>query len=77
MTRRLSVCLAMLVTVTALLVASPLAGPSTETTKGGTLRVSSFADLDFVDPALVYDPWSWEIAYATCAKRATTPTLQA
>jgi peptide/nickel transport system substrate-binding protein len=73
MTRRLSVCLAMLVTVTALLVASPLAGPSTETTKGGTLRVSSFADLDLVDPALVYDPWSWEIGYATCAKLFNYP----
>jgi peptide/nickel transport system substrate-binding protein len=76
MTRRLSVSLAMLVIGTAMLVASPLAGLTAETPKGGTLRVSSFADLDFVDPALVYDPWSWEIGYATCAKLFNYPDAE-
>jgi ABC-type oligopeptide transport system substrate-binding subunit len=35
--------------------------------KGGTLRWSSFLDVDFVDPALGYTPRSWMLANATCA----------
>jgi ABC-type oligopeptide transport system substrate-binding subunit len=44
-----------------------------EAPRGGTLRVSSFADLDYVDPALAYGTTSWQIVYATCAKLFNYP----
>jgi peptide/nickel transport system substrate-binding protein len=73
MSRRLSVSLAMLVTGAALLVASALAGPTGEAPKGGTLRYSLGADVDFVDPALAYFARSWPIGFATCAKLFNYP----
>jgi ABC-type oligopeptide transport system substrate-binding subunit len=65
--------LALLVAGAALLVASAVASSVAETPKGGTLRMSRFSDVDFVDPALAYSPWSWEIEYATCAKLFNYP----
>ena len=79
MSRRLALTLAMLVVGMALLVASGVARPAgsastaAEVRKGGTLRLSRFSDVDFVDPALAYAPWSWAIGYATCAKLFNYP----
>ena len=70
---RLSLSLAMLVIGTALLGASAVASTSGEAPKGGTLRMSRFSDVDFVDTALAYTSWSWEIGYATCAKLFNYP----
>jgi peptide/nickel transport system substrate-binding protein len=53
--------------------AQPHVSLAGEAPKGGTLRVSRFSDVDFVDPALAYYPWSWEIGYATCAKLFNYP----
>jgi hypothetical protein len=71
-TRGLSLPVAILVTGAAVLGAAGLARPSAGTTaaeapRGGTLRVSSFADVEFVDTALAYDTTAWVVAYATCA----------
>ena len=54
-----------------LLGASALAGSGAGAPKGGTLRV--LADVSSVDPALAYDPVSWAIGYATCAKLFNYP----
>ncbi len=34
---------------------------------GGTLRIVSTVDVDFMDPALAYGPLSWQLLQATCA----------
>jgi ABC-type oligopeptide transport system substrate-binding subunit len=76
MTRRLSLSLAMLATGVALLVAAGIAhsaGSAATAPKGGTLRMSNPVDVDFVDPALAYRPYSWPIGYATCAKLFNYP----
>jgi ABC-type oligopeptide transport system substrate-binding subunit len=73
MTRRLLASLGMLAVGTALVVASAVAGPGGEAQKGGTLRMARHTDVDYVDPALAYAPWSWEIMYATCAKLFNYP----
>ena len=73
MTRRLSLSLAMLITGMALLVASAVAGLASETRKGGTLRMSTPSDVDYVDPALAYFGHEWQIGYATCAKLFNYP----
>jgi ABC-type oligopeptide transport system substrate-binding subunit len=73
MTRRLSLALVVFLGGTALLVAPTMSAPAADTPRGGTLRVSRFSDVDFVDPALAYYPWSWEIGYATCAKLFNYP----
>jgi peptide/nickel transport system substrate-binding protein len=44
-----------------------------EARKGGTLRLSRYADVDYVDPALAYAPYSWPILFATCAKLFNHP----
>jgi ABC-type oligopeptide transport system substrate-binding subunit len=67
MTRKLWHSLAMLAAGAALCGAAA-AHTTGEAPKGGTLRVSSFADLDFVDPALAYSVTSFQVEYATCAK---------
>ena len=69
MTRRLSPALAMLVAGVALLAAAAAPGGSgaVEGRKGGTLRLASVDDVT-VDTALAYDPTSWPIQVATCAK---------
>jgi peptide/nickel transport system substrate-binding protein len=77
--RRLSLSLAMLAAGVALLAAAGLAAPGmssnagAEVRKGGTLRLSRFSDVDFVDPALAYAGWSWPIQFATCAKLFNYP----
>ena len=79
MTRRLSLSLAMLAVGLGLLVASGLARPADdasaagEARKGGTLRMSYAAEVDFVDPALAYAGRSWLLEYATCAKLFNSP----
>jgi peptide/nickel transport system substrate-binding protein len=40
---------------------------------GGTLRVSSQHDVDFMDPALAFVPISWQLLDATCAKLVNYP----
>jgi hypothetical protein len=49
---------AMLTVGTVLLVAAGLAypGAAAEAPRGGTLRLGSVSDVDFVDPALAYGP---------------------
>jgi YVTN family beta-propeller protein len=42
--------------------------PQTVAGSGGTLRVDSAYDVDYMDPALAYAPLSWQLLYATCAK---------
>jgi len=72
MTRRISLSLAMLAAGVALLVAAGLAS-ATDAPRGGTLRMSRFSDVDFVDPALAYYSWSWQIGFATCANLFNLP----
>ena len=73
MTRRLSLSLAMLTVGVGLLMASGLArlagsaSGAGEARKGGTLRWSTGADVDSIDPALAYKSRSWPVGYATCA----------
>jgi ABC-type oligopeptide transport system substrate-binding subunit len=55
------------------LAASGLAGAAGEARKGGTLRLSSFVDVDFVDPALAYSTVTWQLGFATCAKLFNYP----
>jgi peptide/nickel transport system substrate-binding protein len=70
----MSLSLAMLVVGVALLVAAGLATAgvtsdgAAEARKGGTLRLSTFGDVDYVDPALMGTSFSWPIGYATCAR---------
>jgi ABC-type oligopeptide transport system substrate-binding subunit len=79
MSRRLARSAAVLVTGVALLAVSAPARPAgstgaaAEVRKGGTLRYSLGADVDFVDPALAYFARSWPIGYATCAKLFNYP----
>jgi ABC-type oligopeptide transport system substrate-binding subunit len=64
---------------TALLISAGLAqsaggaGEAAEARKGGTLRVSTFVDVDYVDPALAYIAFAWPIGFATCAKLFNYP----
>ena len=68
MRRKFWLSLAMLAAGAALLVATGFASPagsgpntslSAQAKRGGTLRLARFADVDFVDPALAYDSYSW------------------
>jgi YVTN family beta-propeller protein len=43
---------------------------------GGTIRVETTADIDNLDPALAYDPTTWQILYPTCAKLLNYPVEQ-
>ena len=40
---------------------------------GGTVRVETTLDIERVDPALAYDPGSWQVLYSTCAQLLTYP----
>jgi peptide/nickel transport system substrate-binding protein len=71
--RRLSLWLALLAAGVALLVAAAVAASSATQAKGGTLRLSRFSDVDSVDPALAYTPWSWPLEFATCSKLFNFP----
>ena len=63
----------MLVAGLGLLVAAVGAGAHGEARKGGTLRLATFQEVDSVDTALAYSPWSFPITYATCAKLFNLP----
>ena len=78
MVRRLWFSVAMLAVGTALLVAAGVAwaAANEEAPKGGTLRLGTLADVDFVDPALAYFPDSWQLGFATCAKLFNYPDAQ-
>ena len=69
MKRRLwfSLSLVSLAAGAALLVAAATAGSAAEAPKGGTLRLARFSDVDFVDPALAYQSWSWTIVCDSAA----------
>jgi len=77
--RRLWFAAAMLTVGTALLVAAGVAYPANradadvEARQGGTLRVSTSVDVDYVDPALAYHWYAWSIGFATCAKLFNYP----
>ena len=49
------------------------AEPAELARKGGTLRMSSTADVDSLDPAVAYYDTSWWIEYATCALLYNNP----
>ena len=40
---------------------------------GGTVRLDSRFDVDSLDPALAWQPGSWQLLYATCAKLLNYP----
>jgi YVTN family beta-propeller protein len=40
---------------------------------GGTARLELQSDVSSMDPALAFDPWSWQLLYATCAKLLNYP----
>jgi ABC-type oligopeptide transport system substrate-binding subunit len=80
--RMLWLSLAMFAAGAALLAAAGFAnpagsGPNTSLTeqakRGGTLRLSRFSDVDYVDPALAYSPWANNLEFATCAKLFNYP----
>jgi YVTN family beta-propeller protein len=41
--------------------------------EGGTVRVETAVDVDFLDPALAYLPLSWHVLYPTCAQLLNYP----
>jgi YVTN family beta-propeller protein len=47
--------------------------PTGERVTRGTLRAETPSDLDSLDPALAYQPLSFQIEYATCAKLTSYP----
>ena len=82
MGRRFWLSLAMLAAGATLLLAAGFASPAgsgenpsfgAHAKRGGMLRLSTFSDVDFVDPALAYIPHSWSLEFATCAKLFNYP----
>ncbi len=47
--------------------------PSRRGSGGGTLRIVSGSDVDYMDPALAYESLSWQLLSATCAKLLNYP----
>jgi YVTN family beta-propeller protein len=41
---------------------------------GGTVRVETAGEIDYLDPALAYSIYSWNILHATCASLLTYPS---
>jgi peptide/nickel transport system substrate-binding protein len=83
---RLTLSLVSLVLGAGLLAASGTAGPSAPSgtaaasgpaQTGGTFRYSLDTDIDYVDPALAYYNYSWQIEYATSAMLLTYPDAPA
>ena len=72
MRHRIAPALLMLVAGVALLAAAA-AGANGEARKGGVFRWNVPADVDYVDPALAYNPRSWGIPFATCANLFSYP----
>jgi ABC-type transport system substrate-binding protein len=77
MTRRFPLSLVMALAVAALTsgLARP-AGGTAEARKGGTLRISTPSDVDYVDPALGWFPRSFMLGFGTCAKLFNYPDRQ-
>ena len=73
MSRRLATSFAMAVAGVALLVSAGGAGAHADARKGGVFRWNVPADVDYVDPALAYNPRSWGIPFATCANLFNYP----
>jgi ABC-type transport system substrate-binding protein len=82
MPKRLWLSLAATVVGAALLAATAVASPAGKTkghtsshaTAGGTLRVNlSDTDFDYLDPALAYAQWSWQVTYLTELKLLNYP----
>jgi ABC-type transport system substrate-binding protein len=53
------------------------AKPGSKVAKGGTLRIDTRSDYDFVDPALAYYSHSWNFEYATVCKLLNFPDKEA
>jgi ABC-type oligopeptide transport system substrate-binding subunit len=47
-----------------------------EVKQGGTLRLGRFTDVDSIDPALAYSPFSWVLEFSTCAKLFNFPDAE-
>ncbi len=47
--------------------------PNTVAASGGTLRIDSAYDVDYMDPALAYEPLSASLLYASCAMLVNYP----
>ena len=58
---------------TAWVTVDPAVFPSTVAGSGGTLRVLASYDVDFMDPAIAYEPLSEQLIRATCAGLLTYP----
>ena len=73
MRRRFGLSLLVFGAGVALLVSAALAGPRSETQRGGTLRLMFGAEPDSLDPALATSTaGSWTLLYTTCAKLFNT-----
>jgi peptide/nickel transport system substrate-binding protein len=86
MHRRLMLSIAMLALGAGLLTATATAGSSGSSApeassgpaqKGGTFRFSLDTDIDYVDPALAYYVYSWQIEYATTSLLMSYPDAPA
>ena len=86
MHRRLTLSIAMLAIGASLLAATATAGSSASSgpaatsgpaQKGGTFRFSLDTDIDYVDPALAYYVYSWQIEYATSSLLMSYPDAPA
>src|SRR5262245_59823291 len=74
MRRRVVPAVVMLVVSIALVTAATArTSRDAEARKGGILRLASFQEVDSVDTALAYTPWSLPVVYATCAKLFNLP----
>jgi peptide/nickel transport system substrate-binding protein len=47
--------------------------PEPEEAPGGTIRVETAIDVDYLDPALAYEVLSWQVLHATCAQLLNYP----
>jgi ABC-type oligopeptide transport system substrate-binding subunit len=71
--RRLLLSLVLLAAGAMLLVAAAVGAGSAAGVKGGTLRVGSPAEPDYLDPALGYTSRAWALEYPICAKLFNFP----
>jgi len=53
------------------------AKPGSKAAKGGTLRIDTRSDYDFIDPALAYFSHSWQLEYSTVCKLLNFPDKEA
>src|SRR5580765_7958687 len=83
--RRLTISLATLAIGVGLLIAAGFASPASSNASkvggkgavGGTLRLDTTSDYDFIDPALAYFSHSWQIEYSTTCKLLNFPDKEA